>query len=255
MFLFLPPVVGSNRFCSLRQASSEFFRELATMSFAYWLVRAVSAVRICCSTNSRFCVAVGRNSRLMSSVAMSVVCSAAHSNIISDSLITPAKNASVLFDHRWKSSSLPENSFGRPKPFTSMRLGVSFGTWAVARMSIACTASDIFIREAIWDRRVRSPCWNCDTTCSIVVVIGPLQEEVPHVLLLLFTVQQTSRSTKLVHRWALPARFHHATTNRTTTLESLHSPGADSHHERQPTLRNHDVRICTFLVIFAPKTS
>ena len=52
---------------------------------------------------------------------MSIVCSAAHSNIISDSLITPTKNASVFFDHCWKSSSLPENSFGRPRPFTSMR--------------------------------------------------------------------------------------------------------------------------------------
>ena len=38
-------------------------------------------------------------SRSMSSVVISVTCSADHSNIISDSLITPAKNASVFFDH------------------------------------------------------------------------------------------------------------------------------------------------------------
>ena len=33
-FRFLPPVVGSYRFCSLRHASNGFFRELATLSFA-----------------------------------------------------------------------------------------------------------------------------------------------------------------------------------------------------------------------------
>ena len=33
-FRFLPPVVGSYRFCSLRHASNGFFRELGTMSFA-----------------------------------------------------------------------------------------------------------------------------------------------------------------------------------------------------------------------------
>ena len=33
-----------------------------------------------------------------------------HSNIIPDSLITPAKNASVFFDQRWKSSSQPMNA-------------------------------------------------------------------------------------------------------------------------------------------------
>ena len=48
-----------------------------------------------CTPRSWF-VAVGRNSRSMSSVLISVTCSAAHSNIISDSLITSAKNASVL---------------------------------------------------------------------------------------------------------------------------------------------------------------
>ena len=46
-----------------------------------------------------------------------------------------------LVDHCWKSSSRPVNSFGRPRPFTSMRLGVSFLTWAVARLLIARTAS------------------------------------------------------------------------------------------------------------------
>ena len=97
-------------------------------------VRAMSAVCICCSTNIRFCsplssfVSVGKNSKSIAVVVISVGCSAAHSNIISDSLITPAKKASVFFDHCWKSSSRPVNSFGRPRPFTSMRLGVSFRT-------------------------------------------------------------------------------------------------------------------------------
>ena len=58
-------LVGSYRFC-LRHASNGFFRDLATMSFALQLVRAMSAVCICCTTNSRFCtprsalVSVGR---------------------------------------------------------------------------------------------------------------------------------------------------------------------------------------------------
>ena len=69
-----------------------------------------------------------RNSRSIAVAVISAGCSAAHSNIISDSLITPAKNASVFFDHCWKSSSRPGNSFGRSRPFTSMRLGVSFRT-------------------------------------------------------------------------------------------------------------------------------
>ena len=53
-FRFLPRVVGSYRFCSLRHASNEFFRELATMSFVSRLVSAMSAACICCSTKSRF---------------------------------------------------------------------------------------------------------------------------------------------------------------------------------------------------------
>ena len=58
-----------------------------------------------------------KNSRSIAVVVISVGCSAAHSNIISDSLIIPAKNASVFLDHCWKSSSGPVNSFGRPRPF------------------------------------------------------------------------------------------------------------------------------------------
>ena len=73
----------------------------------------MSAVCICCSTNSRFCTplssfaSVGKNSRSIAVVVISVDYSAAHSNIISDSSITPAKNASVFFDHCWKCSSRP----------------------------------------------------------------------------------------------------------------------------------------------------
>ena len=50
-----------------------------------------------------------QNSRSIAVVEISVGCSAAHSNIISDSLITPAKTASG-----------PLNSFGRTRPFTPM---------------------------------------------------------------------------------------------------------------------------------------
>ena len=93
----------------------------------------MSAACICCNTNSKFCtplspfVSVGYNSRSIAVVVISVGCSAAHSKIISDSLITQVKNASVFFDHCWKSSSQPVRTpLGVRGPFTSMRLGVSF---------------------------------------------------------------------------------------------------------------------------------
>ena len=40
-FRFLPSVVGSYSFCSIRHASNGFFRELATVSFASYLLRAM----------------------------------------------------------------------------------------------------------------------------------------------------------------------------------------------------------------------
>ena len=49
----------------------------------------------------------------------------AHSNIIR--LVDHTREEClVCFGHCWKSSSRRVNSFGRPRPFTSMRLGVSF---------------------------------------------------------------------------------------------------------------------------------
>ena len=199
-FLFLPPVVGSYRFCSLRHASIGFFRELATMSFASPLVRAINAVCICCRTNSRFgtplswFVAVGKNSRLMCSVEISV-CSAAHSNIISDSWITPAKNVSVFFDHCWKSSSRPENSFGRPRTFTSMRTRSVFPNLS-CRNRICCHLSS----------KTEQLLLKLSHNLLIVVDIALLRIEVPRVLLLrsatqllAITVQQPFRPTKPVH--------------------------------------------------------
>ena len=83
----------------------------------------MSVVCICCSTNSKFSThlssfaSVRKNSSSIAVVVISVGCSAVHSNVISDSLITPAKNASVFFDLCWKSSSRPANPFARPRPF------------------------------------------------------------------------------------------------------------------------------------------
>ena len=62
-----------------------FFREFATMSFASPVVISVSTVCICCKVNSRcwaprsWFVLIGRNSRSMNSVEISVICSADHS--------------------------------------------------------------------------------------------------------------------------------------------------------------------------------
>ena len=58
----------------------------------------MSVVCICCKTNSRFCaprstfVSVGKNSRSIAVVVMSVGCSAAHSNIISDGKVQVHQN-------------------------------------------------------------------------------------------------------------------------------------------------------------------
>ena len=63
--------------------------------------------------NSSFLVRICQQElRSIAVVVISVGCSADHSNIISDSLITPAKNASVFLGHCWKSSSCPVNSSG-----------------------------------------------------------------------------------------------------------------------------------------------
>ena len=73
------------------------------------------------STHLSSFASVRKNSSSIAVVVLSVGCSAVHSNIISDSLITPAKNASVFFDLCWKSSSRPANPFARPRPFDETR--------------------------------------------------------------------------------------------------------------------------------------
>ena len=72
-FRILPPVVGSYRFC-----------------------RAVSAVCICCSTNSKLRTPHCTFVTVGTVVTISVACSPDHPNIISDSLITPSKECRRL---------------------------------------------------------------------------------------------------------------------------------------------------------------
>ena len=112
------------------------------------------------------------HSSLLIRLVISVACSADNSNIISDSLITPAKNASVFFDHCWLCSSLPENPFGRPGPPTSLSLGVSFRTWAVARLLRAHTASARPDWSATWAFNVKTSCWSCVTESSNCQIRG-----------------------------------------------------------------------------------
>ena len=98
-------------FCGLRHTSNGFLRELAIMSFALRLVRAMSATSICCNTNSGSCAPVfafvspGINKRSFVVTVISIVWSAAHCNIISDSLITPAKMAPSSSTNVGKSSA------------------------------------------------------------------------------------------------------------------------------------------------------
>ena len=106
---FLPPVAGSYRFCNRRQAHKGFFRDLATMSLASWLVRAIFAVCICCSANSRFCkprstfVFVGRNSRSIASrVIISVPCSAGTTPASSR---TPSAKIIIIWRSKKKTTS------------------------------------------------------------------------------------------------------------------------------------------------------
>ena len=101
-FIFLPPVVGSCRFCSLRQASNGFFRKLATMSSASQLVRAMSAVHLLqheLQLGFSLHVRRSRQEFEIDELCCHVHCSADHSNIISDSLITLVENTFVFFDH------------------------------------------------------------------------------------------------------------------------------------------------------------
>ena len=132
-FRFLPPFVGSYRFCCFRHASNGFVRELATMSFASQLARAMIAVCSRCNTNSRFCtllsslVSVGRQELEIDR------CRRDFRWLLSG----PLQHHLRLLDHTNKKclrllrpllSSRPANSFGLPRPFKSMRLGVSFRT-------------------------------------------------------------------------------------------------------------------------------
>ena len=103
----------------------------------------MSAVFICHNINSRFgiplsiFVSVEKNSRSITVVKISVVYLALQSHLrLLDHF---NENVSVFFVHYWKSSFLSENSLRRSRPFTSMRLSVSFRTWAVGRSFIART--------------------------------------------------------------------------------------------------------------------
>ena len=89
-FRCLPPVVGSHRFCSLRHASNGYLPRVGDNVIS--LVTRESYERCMHLLQHELQV-------LHSVVVISIVCSAPHSNIISDSLITPAKNASVFFDY------------------------------------------------------------------------------------------------------------------------------------------------------------
>ena len=92
----------------------------------------------------------------MAVVVISVACSADHSNIISDSSITSAKNASVFFDHCRTSSSLADNSFGRPKKafhvnetrsilLTLSRRDIVYGSYCIVKSRLISNLS--FQRE------------------------------------------------------------------------------------------------------------
>ena len=116
--------------------------------------------------------------------------------------------------------------------------------------SLAFTVAAIWTRAVTWASRVNNSCWSWITICSIVVVITPPQDEIPQVLLLRFTARkinkqssssnhrpEDSRSTRLVHSWALPASFHHATTNPSNDSRNSAFRGADNLNERQSLLR------------------
>ena len=103
----------------------------------------MSAVFICHNINSRFCiplsifVSVEKNSRSITVVKISVVYLALQNHL---RLLDHFNEiVSVFFVHNWKSSSLSENFLRRSRPVTSMRLSVSFRTWAVGRLFIART--------------------------------------------------------------------------------------------------------------------
>ena len=130
----------------------------------------------------------------------------------------------------------PTPTSSQPRPFASLGLGVSFRTWAVARLLIAHTASARPDSAANWARNENSSCWSWVTTCSIVINIAPPQDEFPQALLLRVTAQQATkiqqrRSTKRLHSSELIGRLSTTqTTNRATiTLRSPRAHCATSH--------------------------
>ena len=128
-FLFLPPVVGSYRFCSLRQAYNG-----ATMSFA----SVIRESHECCvhllqhklqDSHSSVLVRIRRQEleinrrrrdfrRLLSGPLQHHLRLLNHTSEESLRLLRPLLEV----------SSRPVKSFGRPRPFTPMRLGVSLRT-------------------------------------------------------------------------------------------------------------------------------
>ena len=88
-FRFHPPVVGSYLFCSLRHASNEFFR----------IRLKIRESHECCVHLLQHKTQVLHSSVLDRIRRQEPFRRVLSGPIISDSMITPAKDASVFFDH------------------------------------------------------------------------------------------------------------------------------------------------------------
>ena len=111
MLRFLRPVVGS---------SDQFFSELATMSLATMHLLQHKLQVWHTSLDLRRCWRELQLDML-------------HRDFLRHNLGTPAKNASVFFDHCRKSAS-----FGLPRPSTSVSLGVSFSSSKLCDSVLNC---------------------------------------------------------------------------------------------------------------------
>ena len=116
------------------------------------------------------------------------------SNIISDSLITAAKNAWVSFDHCWKSSSLPENSF-----WASSVIGVDATRSPWSNLSSNSVEFMLNMRHCLLQcrRHCSSSGWSSTNAPPACHRWKPSA----------VNVQRISWSTQLVHSWAFCSQF------------------------------------------------
>ena len=207
----------------------------------------------------------------MSSVVKSAACSADHSDIISYSLITPAKNASVLLNIFLFVSELLRTT--ETFHVNERRTGVSFRSRAVARLSMTRAASAIQIDQLlgpstwlllklrdnmqhhqrhsqIWHSKQTQAEYTQDTKQMFLALL--LRQKKAANLLLRLSTKTLSKLNNQTCSNSLenPLGFHKRRSNRTPDLDCPppHNKRRTSQRYACQALRYHDVHFCLVVV-------